>query len=533
LLDGTPVVKDVVLSRAQAGVDGETGSAWRSVLLIGDRDGGRGMAALDVTDPTTSNWQFMWDISAEAGRCVQGEVACNPDNDSHPERNDFSMLGRTWGRPEIGSVQVCPDETTSCVPRETKLRELAVAVIPGGNGSGLGSDAGKSVFVVRMDTGARLAEFKSGNANVFNNCSVSDHQIDADMVGSVACFSTFPGTFMSRCFMGDAAGRLWRLELGSEITSAWTLTMFYDPYKSLSPVPTLSSPIRAPVYEAPALAIQSLTNSLVVVYGSGEMDSLDCSESSTLQRNFVVSLAETIEPYTGRPGAACSPWSDQACRMAYTAASTDPDAAPSQPTWQVGPTLLWKKFLGFMGNMQPEHDPELPELPDLECERMMGQPVIFSSVAYFTTFTPNPETSCSAGIGRLYGAAFDSHRDNCSQMVPKLNSSQDPTKMVVTELIGTTTSGSIPYGLSVVTRPACSSGEAISGSTNPSGGSGAPFALAALAVPQLVVQTGVKAEDPKEIPTHGSPADPINMASRTIRRAVESIFVSSWGNLLD
>src|SRR5262249_18386189 len=52
LLDGTPVVKDVVFTRSQT--DAESGGAasnWHTVLVAGFGTGGAGYYALDITNP--------------------------------------------------------------------------------------------------------------------------------------------------------------------------------------------------------------------------------------------------------------------------------------------------------------------------------------------------------------------------------------------------------------------------------------------------------------------------------------------------
>lgn len=514
LLDGSPVVRDVLFSRSSGSLANEAASAWHSVLVVGDRDGGRGLTALDVTDPTPSNWKFLWDISAEGGRCLHDSADCNPGG-AALFANDYSSLGKTWGKPEVGTVQVCPDNAATCDTEQ--VEEVAVAVLPGGSGRDLPAGAGRTVVVIRLDTGEKLAEFKSGNSNVDNSCTGAGNLIDADMVGNVACYSTFQGTFMSRCFMGDAAGRLWRLEIGSIGVPDWNLTLFYDPYASITPVPALDSAIRSPVYEAPSIAVAGRKNQLVVLYGSGEMDSLDCTTEQALRRDFVVSLLESVEDYplAIEPLRTCSPWNDSACRKIFAAKAR-----------QIGPSVIWKKFLGYTSSLILESGAK-------PCERMMGPPVIFSSVAYFTTFTPDLDVPCSPGIGKLYGTAFDRHDEtaNCATLLPRLPDPNDPTGYVLSERIGTATTGAIPYGLTIVTRPACSAGSSISGSS--SGATGfTPFGSSGAPSPQIVVQTGVFSEE-MTAPAGGVTQRKINEASRTIRRAVESIFVSAWGNLLD
>ncbi len=522
LLDGTPMVKDVLFSRSFAGLETEASTDWHSILLVGDRAGGRGLFALDVTDPTPGNWNFLWEVSAENGRCPAGQ-ACIP-NDPMERRDDYSRLGATWGRPQIGTVQVCQDDSVSCTT--LGLQEKAVAVIPGGSGEGLAAGSGRTVLVLDLETGRILRDFRSGDLTVENELSGSRHDIDADMVGDVACYSTMTGTFISRCFMGDKAGRLWRLETGSRSWSEWRLSLFYDPYRSFGLPIGLNSPIRSPAYEAPALALIPSTNQLAIVYGSGDMDNLECTLLKSLRRDFVVSLTENITSGATRPALpTCPPWNDSLIPFWFMRENPY-DETTARYKW-VGPKVNWKKFLGYSQGLALEPGA-------VPCERMMGAPVIFSNVLYFTTFSPDETVPCSPGIGKLYGTDFDSKdpNGNCEDLDPKLTDSSNPDNYVLSELIGTRTTGAIPYGMTVVIRPACNDNRTID-STGSTPSLGTPLASTAAAMPQLTIQTGVASEPATETPSQGSTTNLIQQATRQIRNVVMSIFVSSWGNLLD
>ncbi|HOD08989.1 MAG TPA: PilC/PilY family type IV pilus protein, partial [Myxococcota bacterium] len=105
-LDGAPVIADIVLSRTFTSQDTEDEDSWKSVLLFGDRAGGAGYTALDVTDPTDGNWSVLWEISAEEGRCPGGSVNCNAGG-MGSFRNNYSRLGKSYGKPVIGTVMIC------------------------------------------------------------------------------------------------------------------------------------------------------------------------------------------------------------------------------------------------------------------------------------------------------------------------------------------------------------------------------------------------------------------------------------------
>jgi type IV pilus assembly protein PilY1 len=512
VLDGSPVIKDIVLSRDNAQATGTEGASdWKSVMVVGARGGGRGYAALDVTNPRNGQFQFMWDISADGGRCAAADGSCNVGGELAYE-NDFRNLGSAFSKPVIGTVSICPSGLASC--SVASLREVAVAVFGGGKNEGRGGWVGRTLFVVELETGKKLMEFVPGTSAMDASCAATPDPFLADLAGDVSCYSTFTGTFISRCFIGDTAGRLWRVELGSPGIPDWSMSLFYDPYASVSPVEPLTSVVRAPAYEAPSLAIQPFRNQLVIVYGSGDMDAL----SSTSPKAFVASLTEVVEPYplAQIPDRTCSPWTDTLCRKIYVTQGK-----------QVGPLVNWKYFFGYNSGL----DLIAGEKPG---ERMMGPPVIFSNAAYFTTFTPNPDSPCEPGIGKGYGVSFVNNGGDCQTFDPRLPSASDPNLYVASEDVGAGGSGSIPFGLTVVTRPACYQGSSFAEATVPSGpDGGARFASMTPPTPQLVIQTGVLAETAKEVPSQGSTLRSIHQALRGISRAVESLFVSSWGSVFD
>jgi type IV pilus assembly protein PilY1 len=510
LMDGSPVIENVVLSRQYADVGGsETADDWRSVLVVGDRAGGRGYSALDVTNPLDGEWSVLWEVS-ELGRCSGTNASCNSGG-SAAYVNDFSRLGWTYGKPAIGVVSICPGGVNTC--SQVQLEEVAVAVFGAGRSDGLPAGTGRAVFVVRLDTGEKLAEFRSGLSNVDASCTGESNNITADMSGDVTCYSTFPGTFISRCFLGDMAGRLWRLEIGAPGIPSWNLTLFYDPYASLQPVPGVGNPIRSPVYEAPSLSIRAYRNQLVAVYGSGDMDDL----ADTTRKNFIASLTESVEPYPTVQvvDRSCSPWDDQACVRVYASQGKS-----------VGPTVNVKQFFGY--------DDGLNALPGaLLGERMMGPSVIFSNNAYFTTFVPDPSRPCEPGLGKIWGVGFDSNGGDCMTFDPALPSGANPEVLVEYLAIGDADSGSIPFGLAVTTRPVCYQGQSIAQAVGGGLHEGESFVAGTSSAPQIVVQTGVVAEAPVEVPAQGTTQRFIPQTVRSIATAIETLFVSSWGALFD
>jgi len=502
LMDGEPVVRDILLSRTPTSLanPSEEANNWRSVLISGYGKGGRGYFALDVTDPTDP--QFMWEISND-GRCAAGDVSC-PNSTGFG--NDFSRLGYAVSRPAIGTAYLGSEE-------------VAVAVFGGGFGGNLGGNAGKTVFVVRLDTGEKLEEFHADTNpnNVEDDCSKKGAGSEplAHMIGDVTCYSTFPGTFVTRCFLGDSAGRLWRVELGSQCTANWRLQYFYDPYFSVPSTPPLGSPVRAPVVSAPGVAVKPFINELnelVVVYGAGDTVAIEGFEKKT----FVASLTETDDP-----DADCPPYKESSCRLNGFTAS-----------------LNWKVFLG--------HDEKLDRVTyddanfgeELRGEKLMGAPVVFSNVAYFVTFAPDVANACNPGVGWVWGVDYFRNDNDCMVPVGKLdldNSAETTDDIVKKVRIGGDAGSSIPFGLTVARRPFCFDGLNADDAIPPSQCADCN-SLASMGSPNpsIIVQTAVQSAASADTIPAGSNSPPsVAKMTRDVLTMIHSLFVGAWGFVFD
>ena len=115
-VDGSPVAADVKI-----------GGSWMTVVVFGERRGGRSYHALDITDPT--NPAYLWSFTD-------------------------TEMGETWSSPIIGKVQMA-DGTVKFV-----------AFVGGGYDTAQNNNTGKAVFAIDMATGAKLWEYyKTGRGH--------------------------------------------------------------------------------------------------------------------------------------------------------------------------------------------------------------------------------------------------------------------------------------------------------------------------------------------------------------------------------
>jgi len=170
-LDGSPTIGDVVF-----------GSAWHTVLVSGLAAGGKGIYALDITDPSkfdeaNADDIFMWEITnADTG---------------------FTDLGYTFSQPAI--------------VKNHDSGGTWVAMF----GNGYHSTSGKAVFyVVDIETGAEIATVEMPDVGKNGLSTVSPVDLDGDYKIDVV-------------YAGDLKGNVWKII--PQGGSNWQLAFGEDP----------------------------------------------------------------------------------------------------------------------------------------------------------------------------------------------------------------------------------------------------------------------------------------------------------------
>jgi type IV pilus assembly protein PilY1 len=184
----------------------DTKDGDKVVLVCGERKGGVGYFALDVTDPL--NPQFLWRINsyddAEPGKAGPATVI--------PE------LGQTWSEPRFGLVKTSDGDT------------IGTPVFFVGGGYSSNNASGKAVLAVNVLTGAVLKKFSGLSGMNYSFAS------------SVAVIDENDNGFVDKIYVGDLGGQMWRfssfLNGGghslafpncNENINTWTGRIFFKP----------------------------------------------------------------------------------------------------------------------------------------------------------------------------------------------------------------------------------------------------------------------------------------------------------------
>jgi hypothetical protein len=220
-MSGAPTVKDAFL-RSDAGGDNE----WHTILAFGRGRGGRALSALDISDPLSPTLRF------------------NIVNREGINDNLLDGMGETWSIPVMGNVQTV---NTSSDPDRV---DQWLAFFGGGYGCNNAAREGQYLFAVKIEDGA-----------VYHRAQVTNDTTAAIPVNAVVTMPTLYNPhaedvadnkdFITRVYVGDVQGVIWKLSTMNQNPTSWTFEKFAELGKNqpiTAPIAVLNDPNNQRVY---------------------------------------------------------------------------------------------------------------------------------------------------------------------------------------------------------------------------------------------------------------------------------------------
>jgi type IV pilus assembly protein PilY1 len=435
ILDGAPVVRDVILERSRTQAVNGT-SLWTTALVSGLNGPTAGFYALDVTKPVhvagdaTTGPRFLWQITTdEDGKSLFGGGALTP------AITTLFIQAGSMTEPREVAVAILPggsgspiDTTTQCDRSETTSPHL--------DGATFGprakvpcykdTDVSRSLTIVRLDNGEVLARFqrKTNSLPVFStSLEARTHSapFDSPLVGIPVVYPNGAGQISNRAFIGDRDGGLWRIDMSSTNPSNWSAHLFFDAFSVKT---TLNGAfVGQPISTPPAMSVDSVGN-VVLLFSTGDQEQFNYASGVN---NVAWSLREKPDLVAG--------------------------VVKTQENWH----------LGFGETL--ENTPGVPSpLTWPNGERVAGPISIFNGVAYFSSFKPQPPGSgtdiCKAGSSTIWGVDYLQSIDATSDTAPKgrLVIHTGVTKPPLAEPQGDT----LIFGVGITRLPPCYATESFS-----------------------------------------------------------------------
>ncbi|HSO00180.1 MAG TPA: hypothetical protein VLS89_17935, partial [Candidatus Nanopelagicales bacterium] len=398
LLDGAPVVKNVILERSLSDAINGT-SSWRSVLVASGGAGGSFYYALDVTDPTAP--QFLWQLSTDdAGNPLFGGTPPMPaiatlevSETGDPAQTREVAVAILAGGGAPLAAGTCPRQATgsplipSTSPYQPRSNVRCWGAAPGGD-----VGPGRSVTIVRLDNGRVLRSFRGSlteaPGGLVTATRVTASPFDSPLTGVPVPYPSQAGQIADRVYIGDADGTLWRINLASADPNDWTADLAWDAYS----LPADNGDSGQPIATPPVVSVDEIGN-VVLLFSTGDQETF--TASPTVNTRFW-SLTEGLDYQSGSP------------------------------------ELVVKE------NFYREFT---------DGKRVTGPISLFNSIAYFSTYTPNPAAAsqCNSGFGSVWGLQYRSGD-------PALPSAVTPGTFVEFE---DQPAGTVVFGVAVVQTPSC------------------------------------------------------------------------------
>ncbi len=232
-----------------------SGNAWHSVLIGGNRAGGKGIFALDVTDPS----QF---TEANAANIALWEFDSTDDAD----------MGFSYSQPTIGMMK--------------NGRWAAIF----GNGYNNTGDGKAKLFILFLDggldgvwtAGTDYIEISTGEGSIVSsNCA--DPASDCNGLSSPQAADSDRDHVIDRAYAGDLKGNLWAFDLSDANPSDWAVAYSGNPLFKAGQAITNKPAITT----HPTVATGSAPN-LLIVFGTGQYLVADDVTSTTIQSFYGV-----------------------------------------------------------------------------------------------------------------------------------------------------------------------------------------------------------------------------------------------------
>ena len=236
--DLTPTVSDIYANLG-------SGVKWQTVLVSGQRGGGRGIFALDVTDPT----QFS---EANANSLVLWEFTNSDDPD----------LGFTYSRPQIGMTN---DGSW-------------VAIF--GNGYNDTGDGKAKLFIVDIAKGADGNWAAGDYVEIDTN---SGSTTDRNGLATPALADLDGNGTIDRVYAGDLKGQMWAFDLSGTTSASWGIPGSDPLFTTKGDQPITSKPTLA---KHPTVSDDGSNDpNIMVFFGSGQYLT-DADKTSTDDNYF-------------------------------------------------------------------------------------------------------------------------------------------------------------------------------------------------------------------------------------------------------
>lgn len=272
-VDNTMVLDDFFIDPAHAGIPTEAEREWRTVGIVGLREGGAAYLAVDLTQPDVfqdaplAEGIFLPDSGGDyVPSCLKNYTAadCGPlpfpsvlweftgGEVADEDENSFSDLGETWSIPNTGRIRVIEDG---------EIVDKFVAVFGGGMDPNNADAAGDWLYMVDVETGKAIYK-----RQLLGSAPSEPAAVDTDQDG-----------YLDTIYIGTTAGWLFKVDI-SEAAELQDLTILGTDVRRIDPTAWVPFEIfdtgGRPIFYPPAVIYVARLGRYALGFGTGDREDL-------------------------------------------------------------------------------------------------------------------------------------------------------------------------------------------------------------------------------------------------------------------
>lgn len=357
----------------------DNGADDRVILLFGLRRGGGAYYALDVTVPERP--KFFWKFDRET---VGGDG-----------RPLFPELGESWSEPRLARIRlggavrdvafigagydVAEDGRYGAVADYPQPNSPAVGVGPTTSAGHIGTDqaitSGRGVYAFALATrdAGGVPLIASAPERVWGWTALDDARLDRPIPGEITVLDGDEDGYADLLYAVDLGGRLWRFTLAADDPANWSGTLVF------APDPT------AGLKAFSGLSLARSGGRWLVAYGSGDRAhplNTAVTDRFYLIRDQGLTDAEPIA---------------ESALVDVTGDALQLEDNDESARGELLAALLAEDCPGWMISLE-----RLDQAGRPAGEKVLGAPLIFNRVVYFTTYMPDapealPQVPCVVG----------------------------------------------------------------------------------------------------------------------------------------
>lgn len=384
-LDGPLLVDDVFLDPVHDGIPSHRDREWRTVLFGTYREGGRGLYALDLTQPDPLEQKtvaglggkpavefrprsgsgyvpgcsalrgslpagcehpypmVLWEFTDQCGADSGLPRPCDEDGNGLPD------LGFSWSKPNSGRVLVKAEGESDPVVK-------FVAIFGGGLDPDHEGGVGNFLYMVDVETGKAIYK-----RQLAGSAAAEPAAVDTDQDG-----------LLDTIYIGTTAGLLYKVDI-SRPADLSAQSARLDDLSQWAPFPIFSTEGR-PIFFRPTVIFEATSGHFGVGFGTGDREDLWSEAAFDEEGRFYLvldrGLAEGMAPLAGGPLSETSFEQIDVADQAVAENFLTTPAGSNQPGW----VLRLRRG-----------------------ERVVSDAFALSGLLAFTTFEPEPRGDCALG----------------------------------------------------------------------------------------------------------------------------------------